>query len=66
MVSLAAGAESSESTFATAQPAIGPVDIKRLKQREEERVRQLKEEEANKGKGVSKEAQAIFDSFKRM
>ena len=66
IVSLASGTNGSESTIATAQPAIGPVDIKRLKQREEEKIRKLKEDEKNRGKGVTREAQAIFDSFKRM
>jgi uncharacterized membrane protein len=48
------------------QSVIGPVDTRQLQKREEARVRQLREEEENRGKGVSKEAQAIFDSFRRM
>ena len=56
----------SEISFANAQPAIGPVEIKRLQQREEKRIRELKEDQKNMGKGVTKEAQAIFDSFNRM
>ena len=59
-------ANGSDSSITKAVPTIGPVDLKRLKQREEERIRKLKEEEQDKGKGVTKEAQAIFDSFKRM
>jgi len=66
VLSLASGADGSESSIATAQPAIGPVDVKRLKQREEQRIRKLKEEEKDRGKGVTREAQAIFDSFKRI
>ena len=66
VLSLASGTDGSESSIATAQPAIGTVDVKRLKQREEQRIRKLKEEEQNRGKGVTREAQAIFDSFKRM
>jgi hypothetical protein len=54
------------SSFASAQPLIGPVDIKRLQEREQAKITQLKEDERNRGKGVTKEAQAIFDSFKRM
>ena len=42
------------------------MDTKRLQQREEKRVRELKDGEKNMGKGVTKEAQAIFDSFNRM
>ncbi|KAK4548958.1 hypothetical protein LTR36_008731 [Oleoguttula mirabilis] len=66
IIALAGGAESSDSSIASSQPAIGTVDVKRLRHREEERVRKLKDEEKNMGKGVTKEAQAIFDSFKRM
>ena len=66
ILSLASSVEGSESSFANALPAIGPVDTKRLQQREEKRVRELKEEQKNMGKGVTKEAQAIFDSFNRM
>lgn len=61
IVSLAA-----ESGFADAQPGIGPVDTKRLKDRLDARVAKLKEEEKSRGKGVTREAQAIFDAFKRM
>ncbi|KAK5119453.1 hypothetical protein LTR85_007553 [Meristemomyces frigidus] len=66
VISLASGAENSESSYASAQPAIGPVDVKRREQRVADRVRQLKEEEKNMGRGVTKEAQAIYDSFKRI
>lgn len=66
VLSLAPGTEGGDGSFATAQPPIGPVDIKRLKERERARIDQLKEAERNRGRGVTKEAQAIFDSFKRM
>ena len=66
VISLASAAENSTSSFVTAQPPIGPVDIKRLEERERAKINKLKEEERNRGKGVTKEAQAIFDSFKRM
>lgn len=59
-------AEGNNGTFIGAQPAIGPVDTRRLKEREAAKINKLKEEERNRGKGVTKEAQAIFDSFKRM
>lgn len=55
-----------EGTLATAHPPIGPVDLKRLKEREEARVTKLKEDEANRGRGVTKEGQAIFDSLRRV
>lgn len=66
VVSLAAGAEAGDGSFANAQPAIGPVDTRRLREREQAKINKLKEDERNRGKGVTKEAQAIFDSFKRM
>jgi hypothetical protein len=43
-----------------------PVDTRRLKEREKARIAQLKEQAADRGKGVSKEAQAIYDSLKRV
>lgn len=56
----------SESTgFDGALPSIGRVDIKALKAREEEAVRNLKEKESMRGKGVSKEGQDIFDALAR-
>ena len=66
IVSVAAPPENGESSFASAQPPIGPVDVKRLKEREQARINKLKEDERNRGKGVTAEAQAIFDSFRRM
>ena len=48
------------------QPPIGPVDISRLKEREQARIAKLKEDARDRGKGVTQEAQAIYDSFKRM
>ena len=66
MVALAASSERGENNFASTKPVIGPVDVKRLKEREQARINQLKEDERNRGLGVTKEAQAIFDSFKRM
>lgn len=55
-----------DGSLTTAQPAIGPIDTKQLKQREETRIRTLREEEQDRGKGVSKEGQAIFDALKRI
>ena len=66
VIALASNTENGNSTISSAQPPIGPVDIKRLEERERAKINKLKEDEMNKGKGVTKEAQAIFDSFKRM
>lgn len=63
---LSLASDSTANTFATAQPAIGPVDVKRLEERERAAINKLKEAEQNRGKGVTKEAQSIYDSFKRM
>jgi hypothetical protein len=46
--------------------ALPPVDTKRLKERETARIAQLKDQAADRGKGVSKEAQAIYDALKRV
>jgi hypothetical protein len=46
--------------------ALAPVDTKRLKEREAARIAQLKDQAADRGKGVSKEAQAIYDALKRV
>lgn len=55
------------TSLATQQPAaLPPVDTKRLKDRENARIAQLKDQAADKGKGVSKEAQAIYDALKRV
>lgn len=55
-----------EGGFASAQPPLAPVDPKRLEQRLRARVEKAKEEERNQGKGVTREAQAIFDAIRRM
>ncbi|PSK56853.1 Protein LSM12 A [Elsinoe australis] len=52
--------------FATALPPIGKLDTAKLKEREQQRVKKLKEEEAKKGKGVTAEAQALFNALDRM
>lgn len=55
-----------DGTIANALPPIGPVDIKQLQKREQARIEQLKAVESDRGKGVTREAQAIYDAFKRM
>ena len=59
-------ASSADGSLTSAHAAIAPVDLKRLQERENARVRKLKEDEGSRGKGVTKEAQAIFDALKRV
>ncbi|KAK5115490.1 hypothetical protein LTR62_001149 [Meristemomyces frigidus] len=66
IVALASGDHTSESDVASARPAISAVNLARLEKRCEDKVRELKEQERNRGRGVSKEGQAIFDAFKRI
>jgi len=55
------------TSLASQQPStLPPVDTKRLKDRENARIAQLKDQAADRGKGVSKEAQAIYDALKRV
>ncbi|KAI1918245.1 hypothetical protein LOZ66_006346 [Ophidiomyces ophidiicola] len=51
--------------FTDAVPAIYPLDIKALRSREAAAVAQLQEREERRGKGVTKEAQDLFDAFSR-
>jgi len=51
--------------FGDVVPSIARVDIDALRAREEEAVRKLKEYDGTRGKGVTREAQEIFDWFKR-
>jgi len=55
-----------DGSIANALPPIGPVDLKQLQKREEARIEQLKAQESDRGKGVTREAQAIYDAFKRI
>jgi hypothetical protein len=58
--------QSGDGSIASALPPIGPVDTKQLQKREAQRIQQLKDEENDRGKGVSREAQAIYDALKKM
>ncbi|KAK0355593.1 hypothetical protein LTR91_009932 [Friedmanniomyces endolithicus] len=62
IVSLASGS----ANPTTALPKLSEVDMKRLEKRCEDRVAVLKEEERSRGKGVTREGQAIFDALKRI
>ncbi|KKY27847.1 hypothetical protein UCRPC4_g00827 [Phaeomoniella chlamydospora] len=54
-----------ESTFATAAPPIAPLPLPSFRQREEAAIRRLKEQELKRGKGVTPEAQEIFNALTR-
>jgi hypothetical protein len=51
--------------FEGSSPSIFKLDLDALKAREEAAIRKMKEFDATRGKGVTKEAQDIFDWFAR-
>ncbi|KAL4960368.1 anticodon-binding domain-containing protein [Aspergillus stella-maris] len=56
----------SESTsFSDATPPLHALDIRALKNREASAVAKMQEGEARRGKGVTREAQDLFDAFSR-
>jgi hypothetical protein len=57
--------EGSGPGFEGAMPSISKVDMEALRQREENAVKEMKKFEASRGKGVSKEAQEIYDHIAR-
>lgn len=52
--------------FDGALPPIQKVDLAAIRAREEQTIREMKKKDAQKGKGVSKEAQDIFDAVSRL
>lgn len=52
-------------SFTDAQPAIHALDIRALKAREANAIAKAHESEARRGKGVTREAQTLFDAFSR-
>lgn len=52
-------------SFPSANPSIHQLDIKALKRREEQAVKKMQEKEMRRGKGVSKEGQAVFDALSK-
>lgn len=51
--------------FDGALPSISRVDMDAIKAREEQTIREMKKKDAQKGKGVSKEGQEVFDAISR-
>ncbi|KAJ5089963.1 hypothetical protein N7532_008647 [Penicillium argentinense] len=54
-----------DTPFTGAWPPIFPLDIRALKAREAKAVAEAQEREARRGKGVTREAQELFDAFGR-
>lgn len=54
-----------QAAFTNTTPPLHALDIRALKNREAAAVAQLQERELRRGKGVSKEAQDLFDAFSR-
>lgn len=46
-------------------PSISKIDLAAVQAREEQTIRDIKKKDAQKGKGVSKEAQELFDFLAR-
>lgn len=66
IVSLAPSSQAAESTsFADAVPPLHALDTRALKNREANAVAKIQEGEARRGKGVTREAQDLFDAFSR-
>jgi protein LSM12 len=59
------GDEASASGAEAGLPPVTKIDIAALRAREEAAIRKVKERDAQRGKGVTKEAQEIFDWFAR-
>ncbi|RLL96802.1 hypothetical protein CFD26_103801 [Aspergillus turcosus] len=66
LLSLAPTANSAEGpSFSDAVPPVHALDIRALRAREASAISKLQESEARRGKGVTREAQEIFDAFSR-
>ncbi|RII18050.1 hypothetical protein CUC08_Gglean002138 [Alternaria sp. MG1] len=58
-------AAESASGFDGALPSISKVDLAALQAREDQTIREMKKKDMQKGKGVSPEAQELFDAISR-
>jgi hypothetical protein len=65
LVSMGERVSGSAPGFDGALPSISKVDMDAIKAREEQTIREMKKRDAQKGKGVTKEAQEIFDAISR-
>ncbi|KAJ5081593.1 hypothetical protein NUU61_009857 [Penicillium alfredii] len=62
---LALGPSAEAPSFTDAQPTIQALDTRTLKTREAKAIGEAHDREARRGKGVTREAQDIFDAFSR-
>lgn len=68
LLSLPTGSDRAEGSgpgFEGALPSIARLDLGALKMREEAAIRKLQEKDAMRGKGVTREAQEVFDWLAR-
>ena len=65
LLSLAPSSNSTSSSFTDAQPTIQALDTRALKAREAKAVGEALDREARRGKGVTTQAQDLFDAFSR-
>lgn len=65
IIGLGERAPESNIGFDGAVPSIAKVDMAALMAREEHTIREMKKKDAQKGKGVSREAQEIYDAISR-
>lgn len=65
ILSLPSSTSSEPSSFTDAQPTIQALDPRALKAREAKAIGEAHDREARRGKGVTREAQDIFDAFSR-
>jgi hypothetical protein len=66
LLSLAPSSNNADGpSFTDAVPPVQALDLRALKSREANAVGKLQENEARRGKGVTREAQDLFDAFSR-
>jgi hypothetical protein len=65
ILALAPPSNSTSSSFTDAQPTIQALDTRALKARESKAIGEALDREARRGKGVTTQAQDLFDAFSR-
>lgn len=65
LLNLPPSSSAESPSFTDAQPTIQALDVRALKAREIKAVGEALDREARRGKGVSREAQDLFDAFSR-